>query len=33
MAVAVFMHFPGLGREEYDRLMADLALDANPPLG
>ena len=33
MAVAVFMHFPGLRREEYDRLMADLALDANPPLG
>ena len=33
VAVAVFMHFPGLRREEYDRLMADLALDANPPLG
>ena len=33
MAVAVFMHFPGLRREEYDRLVADLALDANPPLG
>jgi hypothetical protein len=33
MAVAVFMHFPGLARAEYDRLMADLALDANPPLG
>jgi hypothetical protein len=33
MAVAMFMHFPGLRREEYDRLMADLALDANPPLG
>ena len=33
MAVAVFMHFPGLERDEYDRLMADLELDANPPLG
>ncbi len=33
MAVAVFMHFPGLSREEYERLMADLELDANPALG
>jgi hypothetical protein len=33
VAVAVFMHFPGLRREQYDRLMADLRLDANPPLG
>lgn len=33
MAVAVFMHFPGLRREQYDLLMADLGLDANPPGG
>jgi hypothetical protein len=33
VAVAVFMHFPGLRRDQYDRLMADLRLDANPPLG
>jgi hypothetical protein len=33
VAVAVFMHFPGLRREQYDRLMADLRLDADPPLG
>jgi hypothetical protein len=33
VAVAVFMHFPGLRREEYDRLLSDLALDANPPSG
>ena len=33
MAVAVFMHFPGLRREQYDRLMADLRLDADPPPG
>ena len=33
MAVAVFMHFPGLRREQYDRLLADLGLDANPPAG
>ena len=33
MAVAVFMHFPGLKRGEYDRLMADLQLDASPPAG
>lgn len=33
MAVAVFMHFPGLRREQYDRLLADLRLDANPPMG
>ena len=33
VAVALFMHFPGLSREEYELLMADLELDANPPLG
>jgi hypothetical protein len=33
VAVAVFMHFPGLRREQYDVLMADLRLDADPPLG
>ena len=33
MAVAVFMHFPGLTRESYDRLMRDLGLDASPPAG
>ncbi len=33
MAVAVFMHFPGLAREQYDLLMGDLGLDANPPAG
>lgn len=33
MAVAVFMHFPGLARGQYDALMADLSLDANPPGG
>ena len=33
MAVAVFMHFPGLSRESYDRLMSDLGLDASPPAG
>ena len=33
MAVAVFMHFPGLTRGQYDGLMADLRLDTNPPGG
>ena len=27
------MHFPGLARQDYERLMVDLGLDANPPAG
>ncbi|HEY7380270.1 MAG TPA: hypothetical protein VH572_03600 [Gaiella sp.] len=33
MAVAVFMHFPGLAQAQYDGLMADLDLDADPAFG
>ena len=33
MAVAVFMHFPGLSQAQYDGLMTDLDLDADPAYG
>lgn len=33
MAVAVFMHFPGLPQAQYDGLIGDLSLDADPPVG
>jgi hypothetical protein len=33
MAVAVFMHFPGLSQAQYDGLMTDLDLDAAPAFG
>jgi hypothetical protein len=33
MAVAVFMHFPGLSQAQYDALMGDLDLDADPAWG
>src|SRR5574337_1162448 len=33
MAVAMFMHWPGVSSHEYDALMARLELDANPAAG
>lgn len=33
MAVAMFMHWPGLTSDQYDTVMARLELDANPPAG
>ena len=33
MAVAMFVRSPELRRSEYDRLIARLDLDANPPVG
>lgn len=33
MAVAMFMHWPGLTADQYDTVMARLELDANPPAG
>ena len=33
MAVAMFVRSPKLGRHRYDRLVATLDLDANPPFG
>jgi hypothetical protein len=33
MAVAMFMHWPGLTSDQYDTVMARLDLDANPAAG
>jgi hypothetical protein len=33
MAVAMFMHWPGVTSDQYDALMTRLALDANPAAG
>jgi hypothetical protein len=33
MAVAMFMHWPGLTGDQYDALIARLDLDANPAAG
>ncbi len=33
MAVAMYMHWPGLTSDQYDSIMARLGLDANPPAG
>jgi hypothetical protein len=33
MAVAIFVRSPRLDRERYDRAIAGLGLDVNPPLG
>lgn len=33
MAVAMFMHWPGLTSDQYDAVMARLELDANPAAG
>jgi hypothetical protein len=33
MAVAMFMHWPGVTSDQYDAVMARLGLDANPPAG
>lgn len=33
MAVAMFMHWPGMTPDQYDAVMARLALDANPAAG
>ena len=33
MAVAMFMHWPGLAPDQYDALIARLDLDANPAAG
>ena len=33
MAVAMFVHFPGLSSQRYDQLMARLDLDASPAAG
>jgi hypothetical protein len=33
MAVAMFMHWPGMKPDQYDAVMARLALDANPAAG
>jgi hypothetical protein len=33
MAVAMFMRYPGVTPEEYDHLMLNLNLDAEPPVG
>ena len=31
MAVAMFMHWPGMTSDQYDAVMARLELDSNPP--
>jgi hypothetical protein len=33
MAVAMFMHWPGMSADQYDALVARLDLDANPAAG
>jgi hypothetical protein len=33
MAVAMFMHWPGMTSDQYDAVMARLGLDANPAPG
>jgi hypothetical protein len=33
MAVAMYLHWPGLTSDQYDAIMARLGLDANPPAG
>jgi hypothetical protein len=33
MAVAMYMHWPGVTSDQYDAIMARLGLDANPPAG
>jgi hypothetical protein len=33
MAVAMFMHWPGVTSDQYDAIMARLGLDANPAAG
>jgi hypothetical protein len=33
MAVAMFMHWPGMTSDQYDAVMARLGLDANPAAG
>ncbi len=33
MAVAMFMHWPGVTSDQYDSVMARLELDANPAAG
>jgi len=33
MAVAMFMHWPGVTSDQYDAVMARLELDANPAAG
>ncbi|MGH3135489.1 MAG: hypothetical protein ACRDPV_03200, partial [Gaiellaceae bacterium] len=33
MAVAMFMHWPGVTSDQYDAVMASLELDANPAAG
>lgn len=33
MAVAMYMHWPGLTSDQYDAVMAKLGLDANLPAG
>ena len=33
MAVAMYMHWPGLTSDQYDAIMAKLGMDANPPAG
>ena len=33
MAVAMFMHWPGVTSDEYDSIMSRLELDANPAAG
>lgn len=33
MAVAMFMHWPGMTSDQYDSVMARLDLDANPAAG
>jgi len=33
MAVAMFMHWPGMKSDQYDSVMARLGLDANPAAG
>jgi hypothetical protein len=33
MAVAMFMHWPGMTADQYDALMARVDLDANPAAG
>jgi len=33
MAVAMFMHWPGMTSDQYDAVMARLDLDANPAAG
>jgi hypothetical protein len=33
MAVAMFMHWPGVTSEQYDAVMGRLELDVNPPAG